>query len=154
TEDELKQLNALKFDPAEAAKLWDAAGKPSTTNKSYIPPKAISPAYTTMAELMGTQLQKTLNIKSEFATDEYATFVANVYGNKFEDIGIFGMSLWDPLDYVIQQYYPGGTRNGPGTNDAKLNAMLDDIRVTLDDTQAQTKLKDTSKYIMDNILSM
>ena len=151
---ELREFNALKYDPAEAKKLWDAAGKPSTLNKTYIPPKAIVPAYTVMAELMGEQLQKNLGIKSEYGTDEYATFVANVYNNKFDDVGVFGMSLFDGLDYVLAQYYPGGARNGPGLNDPKVNAMLDEVRGTLDDGAAQEKLKAVSKHLLDNVLSM
>ena len=154
TEDELRAMNAMKYDPAEATKLWQAAGKPSTLNKTYTAPKAIAPAYVTMAELIAQQLEKNLGVKSEISTDEYATFVANVYNNKFEDIGLFGMSLFDPLDYELQQYYPGGTRNGPGLNDPKVNAMLDDVRATLDDTQAQQKVRNTAKYLLDNVLSM
>src|SRR5262249_32247807 len=42
TPDELKQFNAYKYDPAEAKKLWDAAGKPFTAIEYYITPPAQS----------------------------------------------------------------------------------------------------------------
>ena len=150
SEQELKGLDAYKFDIAEAKKLWAAAGKPATSvNKVYTAPKSTAPIYTNLSELIGQQLEKNLGIKSEYSTDEYSAFVNKVYNNKFEDIGVFGMTLFDPLDYILAQYYPGGARNGP-----KANQMMDELRGVLDDTQAQAKAKDIAKYLSNDVLSM
>ena len=154
TEKELRESNAYKYDVAEAKKLWDAAGKPSQQNAMYIPPKAIQPVASTQAELIGEQLQANLGIKTVFSTDEYSNFVSKVYNNKFDDVALFGMALFDPVDYLLAQFYPGGTRNGPALNDPEVIKRLDDLRGTMDENAAVQKAREIAKYLTESVLSM
>ncbi len=95
-----------------------------------------------------------LGIKVEVTTDEYSTFSNKCYGNKFQGICIFGMGLYDPIDYLKSQYYTGGPRNGPGLDDPKVNAKIDDIIATLDEQQRVKKVLDFQRYVSENVLFM
>src|SRR5262249_19916208 len=141
--------------PAAAKQLWAAAGMGAkSTNQFYIAPKQVSPQSAELAELIGQQLKANLGIESEYSTDEYSTFVNKVYNNKFPDVAAFGMNLFDPLDYLLAQYYPGGPRNGPGLDDPKVTAMLDELRGTLDDDARLKKALEIQRYLSDEVLSM
>jgi peptide/nickel transport system substrate-binding protein len=152
--DELKEFDIFQTDPAEAAKLWSAAGMPSTLNETYIAPSAVIPWSSELAELIGQQIEGALGLPSEYSTDEYSTFVNKVYNNKFEDVAIFGMGLYDPLDYLLAQYFPGGPRNGPGLNDPKVEADLTEMRQTLDEEERLEKVRALQTHILTNVLSM
>jgi peptide/nickel transport system substrate-binding protein len=155
SDEQMRQFDAYKYDPTAAKQLWAAAGMPATSSQQlYIPPKQEEPLRSAIGELIGQQLKTNLGIESEFSTDERSAFVNKVYNNKFPDVAVFGMGLFDPLDYLLAQYYPGGARNGPGLNDPRLTAMLDDLRGTLDDAARVKKGLDVQKLINDEILSM
>ena len=152
---ELREFNAYKYDPAEAKKLWDAAGKPSTSNEYYIRPKAQSTTAAPEAELLAGQIEKNLGIKATYKTEDYTIFLPKGYNNQFEDICLFGYSLGgEPLDYLLLPYMPGGARNGSGLNDPDVAKRLDELKATLDDTAAVAKARDIQKHILDNVMSM
>jgi len=155
SDEQMRQFDAYRYDPAAAKQLWAAAGMPATSKMElYIPPKQNSPLQVSEAELVGQQLKTNLGIDVTFSSDEYSTFVNKVYNNKFADAGLFGMTLFDALDYILAQYSPGGTRNGPGLDDPKLTPMLDDLRGTLDEAARAKKALDVQRYINEQVLSM
>ena len=153
--DELKQVNAYKYDPAEAKKLWDAAGKKSgETNEFYIATAATSPSAGPQAEFLAQGWEKSLGVKTQIKSEDYATFLYKSYNNGYEDMNTTGYILLDPLDNLIQAYYPGGTRNGAGLNNKDVVAKLDDLRGTLDDNAAVEKARALQRYLQDTVLSM
>jgi peptide/nickel transport system substrate-binding protein len=155
SDEQMRKFDAYTYDSAAAKQLWSAAGMPaSSTAQFYIPPKQNAPAFTNMAELMAQQLRANLGIDVQFSSDEYSTFVNKAYNNKFPDVALFGMQLFDPLDYLLAQYYPGGPRNGPGLNDPKVTAQLDALRGTIDEAARVQKGLEIQKYLNDEVLSM
>src|SRR5262249_56016566 len=82
------------------------------------------------------------------------TLVKKVNRKKFRGGAGLGMNLFDPLDYLLAQYYPGGARNGPGLDDPKVTAMLDELRGTLDEAARLKKALDLQRYLSDEVLSM
>src|SRR5262249_19575782 len=137
TEKELKEFNAYKYDPAEAQKLWSAAGKPATsTINLYVWAKNIAPQSVVLSELQAVQLQKNLGITTQYSSDEYTVMFNKLVTNQFDDIGQGGGILYNWLDHLIQKYSSDGSRNGAGLKDQKVDAMLDDLRSTLDDKAA------------------
>src|SRR5262249_3242957 len=107
-----------------------------------------------MSELIAQQLKANLGIDAQFSSDEYSTYVNKAYNNKFPDVALFGMGLFDPLDSILARYYSGGLRNGPGLNDPKVIAQLDGLRGTLDEATRVEKGLDVQKYLNDEVLSM
>lgn len=155
SEKELKEFNAFKYDPAEAKKLWAAAGKPATSTLDlYVWAKNIAPASVVLSEFQAGYLQKNLGITTQYSSDEYSTMFNKLVTNKFDDVGQGGGILFDWLDHLIQKYSTGGARNGAGLSDPKVDAMLDDLRSTVDDKAAQEKAHAVSRHLIDNVLSM
>lgn len=155
TDQELRALNANKYDPAEAKKLWDAAGKPFGDMSWYVVPKLQQPSYQPAAELMARQITQNLGIaKHNFTTDEYSVWLPKAYTGKYDDVtfGVWGNGA-EPLNYLLWEYLPGGSRNFSNLNDPEVVKMIDDIVTTLDDTQAAQKAKTVSAHIADKVVA-
>lgn len=155
SDQELRQINANKYDPAEAMKLWTAAGKPFNDMTWYVAPKLNSPEYQPSAELMSAQIIKSLGIaKHTFTTDEYSVWLPKAYQGKYDDVT---MGPWgdgaEPLNYLMWEYLPGGSRNFSNLNDPKVVQMIDDIVTTLDTPQAIQKARTVSTYIVDQVVA-
>jgi len=153
-QEEVKRFDAYIFDPKAGKKLLDEAGFKVKTIKMYLAPKNINALGDQIMGIFAPVWEKEYGIKLDISTDEYSTFVNKCYNNKFDDVCVFGMGLYDPIDYARAQYYTAGPRNGPGLDDPKVNAMLDDIVSTLDEGQRLKKLLDFQRHVSNNILSM
>lgn len=155
SDQELRQINANKYDPAEAMKLWTAAGKPFNDMNWYVTPKLNYPEYQAEAELMSAQMIKNLGIaKHVFATDDYAVWLPKAYQGKYDDVT---MGPWgdgaEPLNYLMWEYLPGGSRNFSNINDAEVVKMIDDIVTTLDTPQAIQKARTVATHIADKVVA-
>ena len=152
---ELRELNANKYDPAEAMKLWDAAGKPFANIDWYPPPAAIQPPYQPMAEIIAGALKKNLGIdKHTYKTDEYSVWLPKAYQGKAEDMTLGGWGDGaEPLNNLVWEYLPGGSRNFSNVNDAKVIQMIDDVIGTLDDAEAQKKSREIAVYVADKVVA-
>ena len=154
SEQEVRKFDAYIYDPKAGKKLLTEAGFKLKTIKIYIAPRNVSAISAQVMELFAPVWDKELGIKVEVSSDEFSTFVNKCYGNKFDDICIFNMFHYDPIDFVKAQYYTGGPRNGPGLDDPRVNAMIDDIVATLDEEQRVKKIQDFQRYVSENVLSM
>jgi len=153
---EVRKFDAYIYDPKAAKKLLTEAGFNIKTLKVYISPANVTPEGSQVMGVFAPVWEKELGIKVLPVSDEYSTFVNNCYNNKFDDICVFGMgsTIFDPLDYILAQYYTDGPRNGAGLNDPKVNAMIDEILATLDEEQRVKRVLDFQRYVSENVLSM
>ena len=152
SESEVKEINAFKYDPAEAKKLWEAAGRPGMANELYFSSNGTVGA--NQAELFSKQWEQNLGIKTTLKTEDYSIYLTKAYTNKYEDMNTtsYGVPNW--MDHLFEAYLPGGSRNGAGLNDKKVTGMLGELRSTMDDKAAVEKSKTIQRYIADNVLSM
>ena len=152
---ELRQFNANKYDPAEAKKLWDAAGKPFTNIDWYPPPAAIQPAYQPMAEIIAAALTKNLGVdKHTYKTDEYSVWLPKAYQGKYDDMTLGGWGDGaEPLNNLVWEYLPGGSRNFSNVNDPKVIQMIDEVIGMLDDAEAQKKAREIAVYVADQVVA-
>jgi len=151
TDQQMRGFDAYKFDPAAAKQLWSASGVTETKVQMY-GTGTYFPDVSDTTQLIMQQLTQNLGLSFDFSSEDQPTVAAKAYTNKFPDVCIFFMGSYDPLDYLIAQYYPGGARNGSGVNDPKTIAALDDMRKTLDEGQRIQKGLDLQKYLSDELL--
>ena len=150
--DDVKQVNAYKFDVAEAKKLWDAAGAPKRQIEFY---------FSSNGSVGGVQAQyyqrawkQNLGIDLNIKTEDYSIFLPKSYNGKYPDMDSLGYVLPDWTENLFAPYLKGGTRNGSNIDDPKVTAMLQDLRQTLDDNAAVTKSKAVQHYLQDQSLTL
>ncbi len=149
---DLKQMNAYKFDAAEAKKLWDAAGKPFSTIEMWFNSNGTTGK--TLAELNSQQFEKVLGIKSTLKTEDYSLYLPKMYLGGYNEVWqtTYGVPHW--MENLTAPYLKGGNRNSTGYVDDKTESMIADLRKTLDDKEAVGKSLAIQKYLLDNTLPM
>ena len=156
--DDLKQINAYKFDAAEARKLWDAAGKPAPTIEMWFNSNGTTGKL--QAELNARQWETVLGIKSTLKTEDYSIYLPKMYlgagapGGGYSDVWqtVYGVPHW--MENLTAPYLVGGNRNSTGYKDQKTEDMIADLRRTLDDKAAVEKSLAIQKYLMNETLPM
>ena len=150
--DELKQVNAYKFDAAEANKLWAAAGKPFQTVEMWFNSNGTTGGI--LGQLNAQQWERTLGIKTTLKTEDYGIFLPKEYLGGYPEMWTtsYGVPFW--MENLTAPYLPGGNRNSTGYNDQKVIDMITDLRRTLDDPPAVEKAKAIQHYLQDQTLPM
>ncbi len=159
SEAEVKASNVQKYDPAEAKKLWDAAGGEPNRNVEYW----FNSSGTTdklQLELMAQQWKTNLGINVTLKTEDYSIFLPKMYlgalgpGGGYQDMytTTYGIPNW--MEHLFAPYLKGGNRNGSNFFDQKVEDMMADLKGTLDDAQAFEKSRKIQQYIWDNHLPM
>jgi len=150
--DEVKQVNAYKFDVAEAKKLWDAAGAPKRAIEFYYSSNGTTGGI--QAQYYQRAWKQNLGIDLTIKTEDYSIFLPKSYNGKYPDMDSLGYVLPDWTENLFAPYLKGGTRNGSNIDDPKVTAMLQDIRQTLDDNAAVEKSKAAQHYLQDQSLTL
>lgn len=151
TEAEVKAHNALKYDPAEAKKLWVAAGNPADLPVEYW----FSSNGTldgVQSEFMAKQWAQNLGIKTTLKTEDYAIYLPKKNTGGYPDMFSNGYSVPNWMDHLFFAYMPGGARNGSHFDVPEVTAMLNDLRQTLDDKEAAAKSRKIQLHIWDKYL--
>jgi peptide/nickel transport system substrate-binding protein len=153
TEAEVKAHNVQKYDPAEAKKLFDAAGgKPGMAVEYYFNSSGTTDSV--QLQLIAKQWETNLGIKTTLKTEDYSIFLPKMYLGGYNDMftTTYGIPNW--MEHLFAPYLKGGNRNGPNFEDAKVTALLDDLKQTLDDKEAADKSRKAQLYIWENNLPM
>ncbi|MSQ30656.1 MAG: ABC transporter substrate-binding protein [Dehalococcoidia bacterium] len=151
TQEEAKAHNTNKYDPAEAKKLWEAAGNPvGLPVEYYFSSNGTLDGVQT--ELIAKQWETNLGIKITLKTEDYAVFLPKKNTGGYLDMSTNGYGLPNWMDHLFFAYLPGGARNGSLFDNAEVTAMLNDLRGTLDDKQAAEKSRKIQMFILDKHL--
>ncbi len=159
TQDEIKANNVFKYDPAEAKKLFEAAGgKPGMAIEYYYNSNGTTDSV--QLQLMSKQWEQNLGIKTTLKTEDYSIFLPKMYlGTKGPGGGYaemftttYGIPNWH--EHLFAPYLPGGNRNGATFEDAEVTKALDDLKQTLDDNQAFEKSRKVQSLIWEKHLPM
>ena len=86
---------------------------------------------------------------------EYAPYIATTFAGKFDGANtlVFGLEtpFTEPHDYLFNMYHPKGTRNHAGVNDAKLTAMIEQQKRTLDRAERKKQIFDIQRYLVEQM---
>ena len=159
TEAEVKAHNVQKYDPAEAKKLWDAAGGEPSRNVEYWFNSNGTTDNTQMQDI-ARQWKQNLGINTTLKTEDYSIFLPKEYlgalgpGGGYQDMYTTSYGIPNWMEQLFAPYLKGGNRNGSNFEDAKVTDMLNDLKTTLDDGQAFEKSRKIQLYIWENHLPM
>ena len=159
TQDEVKANNVMKYDPAEAKKLFEAAGgKPGMTVEYYYNSSGTTDSV--QLQLMSKQWEQNLGIKTTLKTEDYSIFLPKMYlgalgpGGGYQEMytTTYGIPNWH--EHLFAPYLKGGNRNGSNFEDAEVTKQLDDLKQTLDDAAAFEKARKIQSLIWEKHLPM
>ena len=157
--DEVKAHNVQKYDPAEAKKLFDAAGaKPGMTVEYYF--SSNGTVDNLQMQLVARKWKENLGIDTTLKTEDYSIYLPKAYlgalgpGGGYPDMYTTGYGIPNWMEHLFAPYLKGGNRNGSNFFDQKVTDMLNDLKGTLDDGQAFEKSRTIQKYIWENHLPM
>ena len=158
SEAENRKINAFTFDPAEAKKLWDAAGAPAGFKTEFYF-WSVSPSGEIQATYYKDAWKKYLGIDTSLRTEDYSITVPTTYQGKYPEMSSLGFGVPNWMDHIILQYTVGGSRNGThfgernDPNEAKAIEMIAQLRAALDDNVAEAKSKEIQHWITDKCLT-
>ena len=150
--DEVKQVNAYKFDVAEAKKLWDAAGAPKRKVEFFFSSNGTTGKI--QADYYQRAWKANLGLDVDIKTEDYSIFLPKSYNGLYPDMDSLGYVLPDWTENLFAPYLKGGTRNGSNIDDPEVTKMLQDIRQTLDDKAAAEKSRAVQKFLLDQKLTL
>ncbi|MCC6381337.1 MAG: ABC transporter substrate-binding protein [Dehalococcoidia bacterium] len=152
-----------KFDPADAKKLWEAAGKPAS--KIRIQANQ-DPRGSSIAEFIGQQLKQNLGVDTEVLVNDTTTWVARarepqkqwelfiVPYNFSTTPEIYNMTMMDPAAFAGVSWNFQLDQADPDVQaTAKaLRALVAAQSQEIDPAKRKQKLIDMQKYALDNIV--
>ena len=159
TQDEVKAHNVMKYDPAEAKKLFDAAGaKAGMTVEYYFNSSGTTDSV--QLQLIAKQWDQNLGIKTTLKTEDYSIFLPKMYlgllgpGGGYKEMftTTYGIPNWH--EHLFAPYLKGGNRNGSNFENAEVTKMMDDLKQTLDDKEAFEKSRKIQLLLWDKHLPM
>ena len=159
TQDEVKAHNVMKYDPAEAKKLFEAAGgKSGMTVEYYYNSNGTTDSV--QMQLISKQWEQNLGIKTTLKTEDYSIFLPKMYlgakgpGGGYAEMftTTYGIPNWH--EHLFAPYLPGGNRNGSTFEDAEVTKALDDLKQTLDDNAAYEKSRKIQLLLWEKFLPM
>jgi peptide/nickel transport system substrate-binding protein len=159
TSDEVKAHNVMKYDPAEAKKLFDAAGgKPGMTVEYYF--NSNGTADSVQMQFISKQWEQNLGIKTTLKTEDYSIFLPKMYlgtrgpGGGYQEMytTTYGIPNWH--EHLFAPYLPGGNRNGSNFENDEVTKAMDDLKQTLDDNAAYEKSRKLQLLIWEKHLPM
>ena len=153
TQDEVKAHNVQKYDPAEAKKLFDAAGgKPGMPIEYYFNSNGTVDGV--QMQLIAKQWETNLGIKTTLKTEDYSIFLPKMYLGGYNEMftTTYGIPNWH--EHLFAPYLKLGNRNGSNFEDAEITKMMDDLKQTLDDKEAFEKSRKIQTILWDKHLPM
>lgn len=150
----LEEREALQpYDPEKAKKLLAEAGYPNGFNTTVITTDGYGENFTRQGQWIVEDL-RTIGINAEIKIFEYATFFSEKWPKKEYEMGIGLQSHLQEADrWLTEQYHTNGSRNFFGTDDSKLNAMLEEQRIIFDEDDRKEKVYDIQRYILKNVIN-
>ncbi|MGE3857383.1 MAG: ABC transporter substrate-binding protein [Dehalococcoidia bacterium] len=159
TPDELKANNVFKYDPAEAKKLWEAAGgKAGLEVEFYHSSNGTTDGV--QSQFMAKQWKENLGINVTLKTEDYSIYLPKAYlglagpGGGYKDMCTTSYSIPNWHEHLFAPYLKGGNRNGSNFEDAEYQKMADDLKATLDDKAAFEKARAMQTYLWEKKLPM
>jgi peptide/nickel transport system substrate-binding protein len=153
TEAEVKAHNVMKYDVAEAKKLFDAAGgKPGMAVEFYFSSNGTVDGV--QAQFLQKAWDTNLGIKMTPKTEDYSIYLPKAYLGNYPDMCTTSYSIPNWMEHLFAPYLKGGNRNGSNFEDAEVTKMMDDLKSTLDDKAAADLSRKIQLHIWEKHLPM
>ncbi|MCW2603502.1 MAG: ABC-type dipeptide transport system, periplasmic component [Pseudonocardiales bacterium] len=142
----------VPYDPAAAKKLLAEAGYPDGLSVELMTTDGYGPTVVNSAQWIQEDL-KAIGVKTTLKIIDYATYFSTWQAKDYT----LAVGLQTPFltadEWLNATYRSNGPRNWYGTNDQKLDTMIDEQRGTLDRDEREKQLQDISTYIETNVLN-
>lgn len=145
---------AWPFDPEGAKKLLAEAGYPNGFDVELTLTDGYGPVIVNQAQWVQQDLKK-IGINVTLRQLDYATYFSTVLTSKADyAIGYgYASGLGSPDEWLQSFYTTGSSRNSFGTDDPKLNKMIEDQRGILNVADRTKALHDIAVYIGKNVVT-
>ena len=148
TQEEIKQI--VRFDPARAKSLLTEAGYGSGLNVAL---EEREGADQKASQLLQAQLKK-VGINVDIQHIDKATGSKRLYSGDFTMIILYENTYADPDSWLYGQNFSSSSANWIGVNDPKLDQLILTQRREPDPAKRRQAVRDASKYIAENALSL
>lgn len=151
-------LPSYTYDPNKAKALLDEAGwkvgadgkrsKDGKPLKLTIRTHSEDPDRRQLIEVLQAELTN-IGIQADTNVIDFASFFADVQAGKYQ-MGVIGwLNLANPDQATFRQFTIGGAGNYGKCEDAQIDKLIKDARVTLDQAKAKDLYQQASKMIVD-----
>jgi peptide/nickel transport system substrate-binding protein len=150
-EDEREDL--LPYDPERAKELLAEAGHPDGFSIGMLMSPNWGDVYMREGQWVAQDLAE-IGIEVEIELADYASYYA-----RWETPGSFDMiygpqvQLQEPHEYLYSVLHTEGPRNYYNVSDPKLDVMLEDQALTLDEEERVEKVHEIQRYALENVMA-
>jgi len=139
----------VRFDLTEAKKLMAAAGM----SEGFDVPLMWRPSQQADMQLHWKQLNAIgVRLDSSAEAVDYPTWVSRAYDGGYGAVAEWGYSVGSIWDYMAGVHSSKGDRNGPQTNDPRVDAMIDRLLRTLDPHDQVVQVRAIERYLLTESL--
>jgi peptide/nickel transport system substrate-binding protein len=140
----------IKYDPAEAMKLLQAAGAEGFSAE-YHYSTIYGAGWTKEAELIPQLLKESIGIDLQTHVDDYASeYVTGTFLGKFNGLA-FVLKAFPDLTEYFSGYDPGSTDNHSQVNDADIKARLDGIQAILGTEERNAAVMEVQAELVEHM---
>jgi len=146
TQDEIKQIPMMKYDPAQAKQLLAAAGYANGLSFALLDDSSMDQK---SFQLLQSQLKK-VGVSITLDLVDKATRSTRTNVNDFTATLLAEKDFADPDFWLYANNFSTGGSNRDGVNDPKLDALILAQRRETDPAKRNDLIKQASRYIVDN----
>ena len=148
------RLAAFTFDPAEAARLLDAAGWGDGFDAEWHTTGGLRGGYPVNARLVA-QFLREVKINLRAIVEEHGDeFLRGTVPGNFLGMASIAQSLGEPGNYLDAMYSPGSLRNSGRVDDPRLTAMVRDIHANADREERRQQIVAAQGYLADRMYNV
>lgn len=144
----LAESELPKQDLQKAKQLLAAAGFPNGFDVSMSLPSTVALKQRDCGVVLKGQLAKA-GINANVVQSDWASFLKDQYAFNYELAVHSDSSFLDPDEYLYQMFHTEGARNLSQVSDAKLDALLQKTRTTVDPAERAKVVKETERYLLE-----
>jgi peptide/nickel transport system substrate-binding protein len=145
-------LELIPYDPERAKELLAEAGFPNGMDVEILTTDGYGPNIVNQAQWVQEDL-KNIGVTANLRILDYATYFSTFEAEDYQIT--FGLStgFLTPDEWLEAIYKSDGPRNWFNSGSPTLDQMIADQRATIDVDEREAKLKETSRYITENVLN-
>ena len=143
----------MPYDPEAAKKLLAEAGYPNGFDTTLMVTDGYGPQLVRVAQWIAEDLRN-VGINAKIEVVEYATYYSERWPKVEYDMGIgYQTYFQEPDEWLRTQLHTNGAKNWYNISDPKLDKMLDEQRLILDQEKRKEYVHDIQRYVLENLVN-